>query len=545
MELQVLPDLSVPLERVNVYQHTQMKDVIGAMGGFLTPPAGRMDPRQVALEFTQANSLLIAKPYVLDMGKDKTTPQPPAIVQSSTVMRSPVGYHVQLQQTYEGIPIYGGRAIVHMTEERSVYFVTSDLHPDVPEAEMGKAEALSRQEALEALAAELPWKDRLQGEPHCEKVYFSHQGLLRLAWCIDLSLSPKTPIATGEDRSGDWRAIVDMQSGEVLQLLDIALYDDPVGRVFYPNPVVAMKKEDLAWNAAIPDSAYRQVKLSRLDDSGYLSGRYADTADTPNRVLETDGQFLYQRGQPGFLEVMAYYFVDHVINWLRRQGWPDLFRRPLRINACAPMGDQSKFFPYLWALYFGEGKVMDAEDASIILHELGHAIQEAQVKGWGVCEKNKPVRAMGEGFGDWLATVFFAEQRRTFHQGYVGDWDARGYKAPSTCLRRVDTSKTMNDWRGEEHEDGEIWSAVLWDLYQGLGGDSIQATTRRQARATAVKLVLTSHQYLSDGLRETLTFQHGLQALLDADRFTSADVTKPGPHEQLIRDVFAARGITV
>jgi hypothetical protein len=59
----------------------------------------------------------------------------------------------------------------------------------------------------------------------------------------------------------------------------------------------------------------------------------------------------------------------------------------------------------------------------------------------------------------------------------------------------------------------------------------------------AITLALTSHQYLSDGRRETLTFQHGLQALLDADRFTTPDPRKPGPHDTLIRDVFAARGI--
>ncbi|NWG13702.1 MAG: hypothetical protein HXY20_09225 [Acidobacteria bacterium] len=375
------------------------------------------------------------------------------------------------------------------------------------------------------------------------QVYFPHDGDLRLAWRIQLSLAAKLPVVSAGDRSADWEAIVDAQTGTVLELLDVSMYAASWGRVFYPNPVVTLQKEDLAWDAPIPASAYRKVRLGRLDGSGYLRGRYADTADTPNRVQQTDGQFLYERTQPQFLEVMAYHYVDQVLNWLRREGWPDLFTKPLRINARAVLGDNSKFLPKSWAVHFGEGNVMDAEDASIIIHELGHAIQEAQVQDWATARAHSPIRAMGEGFADWLATLFFAEPRRGFHSTYVGDWDARGYVPPQSYLRRVDNAKTMDNWQNEEHADGEIWSAALWDLYLGLGGDSADATKRRTARATAARLVLTSHLYLSDGRRDTLKYAHGLDALLTADRFTGPDPTRPGPHEQLIRDVFAKRHI--
>ena len=122
---------------------------------------------------------------------------------------------------------------------------------------------------------------------------------------------------------------------------------------------------------------------------------------------------------------------------------------------------------------------------------------------------------------------------------------ARGYLPPDTQLRRVDSSKTMNDWATDEHADGEIWSSTLWDLYLKLGGDSIERKIRNQARDTAIRLVLTSHLYLSDGRRETIEYDHGLSALLDADRFTSDDVTQPGPNEQIIHDVFVARGLSL
>jgi len=538
--MEQLNDLFVPLNRAQIHEHTQMKGVIGSAGGFLTPPA-RLKPSEIALLFAQANRQWVTGPYALPASQHNTAAH--ALVLSTSVSRSPVGYHVQLQQSYQGIPIHTGSATVHMTRERSVYLYTSDLYPHLPSVEAGKAGGLSAQEALEALGVVLPWQGRAQLRPQCSRVYLPYGDALRLVWCIDLSLSAKTPIETETDRSADWRAFVDIYGGQVLQLLDTSLYGGTWGRVFYPNPVVSLQDEELAWQAQIPASAYRRVRLAHVDPSGYLAGVYADTGATASRVFQPDGLFLYERGQTGFLEVMAYCFVSRVMAWLLREGWPGLFSQPLRINVQAPVGDHSKFLPQSWEMHLGTGGVMDAEDASIIIHELGHAIQEAQVKGWGSCAQDMPIRAMGQGFGDWLATLYFAKARRKFHPTYVGDWDARGYIPPSHYLRRVDMAKTMDDWQGQEHADGEIWSAALWELYLRLGGDSASAATRREARCTALQLVLTSHLYLSDGRRETLTYQHGLAALLDADRFTSAEVTKPGPRAELIRDVFARRGI--
>lgn len=538
-----LSSLSIPLRRVKTQEHSQMKGVIGVVSDFLTPPASNVNPRRLAVQFANANHELLKLPAP-DVSKRAAAEVVPD-VQPEQVARSPVGYHVHLQQSYDGIPVYGGRAIVHMTKQRSIYFYTSDLYPEAPEAEMHKGSVLSAGEALEALAAELPWQGRLRNPPHCEQVYLPHEDALRLAWCIDLSLTAQAPVADDLDRSSDWRALVDAQTGTVLELLDVTLYAYSWGRVFYPNPVVQLRQEDLQWDAQLPRSAYRKRRLARLDGSGFLRGPYADTAATSDRVQQDDGQFLYERSEPGFLEVMAYYHVDQVAEWVRRQGFADLFKQPLHINAHAALGDNSKFLPKSWALQFGEGKVMDAEDASIIIHELGHAIQEGQVPDWATAKRNSPVRAMGEGFSDWLATLFFAEKRRDFHATYVGDWDARGYNPPQTHLRRVDTDKTMDDWQREEHADGEIWAAALWDLYLELGGDRGDAATRQQARKSAAKLVLTSHLYLSDGRRDTLTYAHGLDALLTADRFMNPDPTLPGPHEELIRGVFAQRGITV
>ncbi len=278
-----LSSLSIPLNRVKTQEHSQIKGIIGVVSDFLTPPAGKVNPRRLALQFANANQELFKVPAPA-LSKRAASETPPD-VQPERVARSPVGYHVQLQQSYDGIPVYGGSAMVHMTKERSVYFYTSDLYPEAPAVEMdkGTGQRLSADEALEALAADLPWRGRLQGQPDSEQVYLPQEDSMRLAWCIDLRLAAQTPIADEEDRSSNWRALVDAESGAVLQLLDVTLYAYSWGRVFYPNPVVELRQEGLKWDAQLPTSAYRKLRLARLDGSGFLRGKPSPCRVSPRR----------------------------------------------------------------------------------------------------------------------------------------------------------------------------------------------------------------------------------------------------------------------
>lgn len=51
------------------------------------------------------------------------------------------------------------------------------------------------------------------------------------------------------------------------------------------------------------------------------------------------------------------------------------------------------------------------------------------------------------------------------------DWDSTSYSTGVPhCIRRADTDKHFpEDWRGEVHADGELWSRALWDIRQALG----------------------------------------------------------------------------
>src|SRR5262249_46537378 len=136
----------------------------------------------------------------------------------------------------------------------------------------------------------------------------------------------------------------------------------------------------------------------------------------------------------------------------------------------------------------------------IILNEYGHAIQDAQVPAFG---RSSEGGAMGEGFGDYLAASFFAEYKPARLRACVGTWDAvANSKAHPRCLRRLDTKKRYpRSFVDEVHDDGEIWSACLWELRASLG-----------ARA-ADKLIITHHALLTPNA----TFADGASALLTTD----------------------------
>ena len=93
------------------------------------------------------------------------------------------------------------------------------------------------------------------------------------------------------------------------------------------------------------------------------------------------------------------------------------------------------------------------------------------------------------------------------------------------CIRRVDSNKDTRDFvdqEYEEHANGEIWSATLWDIRTALG------------RRTADQMIVESH-YELDGFT---TFARGARAILNADEHLNGATNRNALH-----NVFNARRI--
>ena len=220
---------------------------------------------------------------------------------------------------------------------------------------------------------------------------------------------------------GDWLVFVDGATGMILRKYDNLSQRTVVADLFDPNPVVTLRGTKLLLldgeAQAVPQAAYTRVKLRDLNSGPFLDGRRVNTSLTRRRVRRTNRTFIFgddfNSDRPAFEEVMAYYHINEAIAYLESLGYRGrraIFTEPLPVDANGTQEDNAWYSPHERSLTFGLGGIDEAEDAEIILHELGHAIQDAICPGFG---QSPQASAMGEGFGDYFAVSYFAEKRFT------------------------------------------------------------------------------------------------------------------------------------
>ena len=419
--------------------------------------------------------------------------------------------------TFDGRPVSGAWAKVDIDKTGKVFNVVNDLLPrnlmKQKTAAAKKEQKLTRDEAIQAaLAATKIQKTKVQKIEDPEIVAFPYQGEPVMAW--------KVMLKAGQP-AREWKVYVRASDGKILEKISLIKYVGGQGRVFNPNPVVVLDDPSLKDSSVIPAQAYEEVTLENLDSSGFLDGSFVSTKRTANRVQSNNHSFKFKRPDRAFKEVMVYYHIDQVQQYIQSLGFDNVNNRAIEVNIDGTTQDNSFYSPMTKSLTFGTGGVDDAEDADIILHEYGHSIQDNQVPGFG---PSGEARAMGEGFGDYLAGSFFESLKSNKLKPCVGTWDAVAYSNDDPPnLRRLDSAKKYpQDMEGEEHADGEIWSACLWQLRGKLGQKKTD------------KLVF-AHHFL---IPSTASFKDASQALITADQNLNG-----GANEAKIRDICVRRGI--
>lgn len=251
------------------------------------------------------------------------------------------------------------------------------------------------------------------------------------------------------------------------------------GQVFFPNPVAYLGDQSLTdqkdANYAALQSAYVTVPLTNLDGSGYLRGDWANVvSETGDPAFSSTNTFIFTRDDDRFEQVMAYYWVTEAQKYIQNLGFGSIYRpvnmesQDIRINQYGI--DNSFSWDKKDLLRFGKGGVDDAEDAEVILHEYGHAIQDSQMTPFGF-GNSVEAGSIGEGFGDYFAVTVAQVIAPTSDPACVADWDSISYTSTTPhCLRRVDTNLHYpEDLNGRVHHDGQIWSRALWDIRNALG----------------------------------------------------------------------------
>jgi hypothetical protein len=459
--------------------------------GFRTK-AVRGTPRTIARGFLLANTSL----FQFEAGL--------AGLKVQRVILSLGAAHVILKQLHCGYRIHRSYVTVHMDHSGRVFLAKNRA---VPARLLPAAfdQRINRNEAVRRARRCLPKKGRPAVLRETEQLWFPRKDELVPAWKVRL---------TREAPREEWIIYLSARNGAILNRYD-NLAETTAGRalVFDPNPVTALGDHKLLLTPTKrprrpPPVAYREVTLLGLDASGTLSGDKVTTAPTRGRVRRTNGEFMLRSHERGFEEVMVYFHVDAALRRLDQLGYRGrraIFREPVRANVNGTRDDNSWYSPVDRMLTFGTGYIDDAEDAETILHEFGHAIQDAICPDFG---QSPQAAAMGEGFGDYFAASFFESRKPARYSATVMSWDGLLYGLRSRfdppCLRRLDSALTFDDFdeKGDEHDNGTIWSATLWDVRAALG------------RELADTLIIESHFQL-DGFT---TFARGARAIIDADR---------------------------
>ncbi|MBI4512125.1 MAG: M36 family metallopeptidase [Deltaproteobacteria bacterium] len=393
----------------------------------------------------------------------------------SSIRTSLGGQHVRLAQVAsDGSVVAGSEVAVHLDENGPGYRVLGTKSNTQVGVHLGGSRVLDRRAveraARTAVGADGAFATRI------------------------LDIQPiAIPTDPGEARAGyrvvlmtdapahEWEVWVDGETGATQVTGDALFRADGKGLVFRQNATCAtgdltLTDDDDATSEVL-DAARSEVTLQGLDGSGFLRGPYVDVypADGQPRVKSGSFQYFFNRSDEPFEEVSAYFHLDRAQRHLQALGFTGpakLVPYPIRVTVNATTDDSSTYSPFTDSIQMGSGGVDDAEDGDILLHEYGHAVLNYIIPGFGLSPsmgKRLAAQSIGEGFADILAASVPTGGPERCDRACLASWGGRG---PGNCLRRVDGDRHYPEAYGENpHENGQIWSGAVWEMYQlaGLG----------------------------------------------------------------------------
>jgi Zn-dependent metalloprotease len=451
----------------------------------------------------------------------KLDPSLPGVTLAGT-RATPMGQVYEFTQAADGVPVYGAELKVHFNRDGRVVALTNT---SVPSAKLGVIPpSVKPEQAVESARGQVPPGPVDEPEtgdlplPSTKLVIFAETGTPTLAWEVILHTQGPT-----------WQLFVHAQTGNVLApAKDLNRYATGRGQVFLVNAVVATHDDSLRDNkdaaSAVPSTAYRAVTLLGLAGTGFLDGSYASSSASKRRVSSASEQFVFDRSNDGFSETMGYYFLDYAQRYIQTLGFSNVNNRQQVFSVDRYKQDNSFYQPSTKNITYGTGGVDDAEDAEVIWHEYGHSIQDNQVPGFG---SSLEASSIGEGFGDYWAGSVGAQLSGGFQDLCIADWDATSYSSTiPACLRRLDSTKHYpEDIVGEVHDDGEIWSAALWQIRVAIS-------------AAKADTVILQHHFL---LTADTSFNQAANALVTA----AINLGYNPPAVNAIRTILQNRGFTV
>ncbi len=312
----------------------------------------------------------------------------------------------------------------------------------------------------------------------------------------------------------DFDVLVDAATGEVLATRNV-LQEFRTGeaKLFDPNPVVEHGSFHGLRDAARGDAdthlltaLRRRVELRKIKGGqNCLRGEWAtakvgrDAHSVCRRSLRWKR---VTRSKDSFEALMTYYHITRAQQYIQDLGFSRATGNPIddrsQVAVADAFGADNSFYsPITKRIKYGTGGVDDAEDADVILHEYGHAMQDSESHAFALSQSSQ-AGALAEGSSDYWAAAMSARSPGTSNEDDVCifDWDATGGPLGRPygrlfgnryCGRRADDQRTFakadQGVCGQDiHCVGQVWSSALWNLRKAIGGrkmDSIYLASQK------------------------------------------------------------------
>jgi len=497
-----------------------------------------------------------------------------------------LGHHLRFRQLLNGIVVEGGEVVVSVDKKDGRILKSyNTYYPVGDQAGLLPTGGIAQDEAYDMAWQHLRAHGDLRSLPQAELVYTPEGATFRLNWLVDLDLS-------GPD--GGWRARVDALSGQVVELIDrrtprkpvapanerIAMHEGPVGDrqaafaaievqeierqeqlqraalsrasgtgvVFDPDPRTTLRNNYLR-DSNSPDTftdAYFTRDLLDIEYNGsryYLNGPWVNILDwdapTNPPSNTTDGDWVRQRGHNSFNDAMTYFHLDQNQRYIQSLGFTGtagIQEGSISADTDGFDGaDNSAYFPGANRLTFGHGCVDDNEDADVILHEYGHAINHDINNSWFGGDTG----AMGEGFGDyWGGTYSYGtENGPVFYPDYIYTWDGHGagnWCWPGRVMNRTNLVYVHSTTYGAHQSipggvSDELWATPIYQSMRTL------VETHGEPRSSADTILLESQFGMGSGLK--------MRDMANAVIATAQQLYPDGPHAAVFVEKFLVHSI--
>lgn len=226
--------------------------------------------------------------------------------------------------------------------------------------------------------------------------------------------------------------------------------------------------------------------------------------------------FKFSREDYQFAEINAFYHLNTQIDHIHGLGF-NLPNFRIQVDAHAFSTENSQFSASNSppALMFGDGGIPDAEDAEVVVHELGHALSYGASPNTAIGQER---RAIDEGLGDYFA-VSYTKAIDTFNWPKVFGWDGNngGWQG-----RTIDYSNKYPNLTNSIWTDGQLWSTSFIRIYDQIG------------REKSDKLMLGTLYRLASNM----SMPQLAQAVLQVDSLQNG-----GKNAFIIQCAFASMGI--